>query len=78
MFDPPTTENAVTTPNASHLELQQTSDFVEKPRLRATVRCSAAVVSEAKPGGSASGGEDWPLEGYKLRQFPKILGCGGQ
>jgi hypothetical protein len=39
---------------------------------------SAAVVSEAELDLCASCGEDWRWEGDELRQFPKILGGGGQ
>jgi hypothetical protein len=38
----------------------------------------SAAVSEAKPGLSASYGEDWRRERNELHQFPQILGCGGQ
>ena len=39
---------------------------------------SAAAASEAKPGVSASRGEDRCRKGDELRQFPEVLGGGGQ
>ena len=39
---------------------------------------SAAAVSEAKPGISASRGEDRRRKGDELRHFPEVLGGGGQ
>ena len=53
-------------------------DFVEEPGLWPTTICSAAAVREAKARLPASCGEDRPREGRQLRQFPQILGCGGQ
>jgi hypothetical protein len=42
-------------------------------------RCASATTAvEAKPGLSASCGEDWRREGDELRQLPQILGGGGQ
>ena len=52
--------------------------MVKNPVLRRSLYASAAAVSEAKGRLPASGGEDRLLEGRQLRQFPEILGCGGQ
>ena len=41
-------------------------------------RPPATAVREAKPGLFASFGEDWGRNGDELRQFPQILGGGGQ
>ena len=55
-----------------------TADFVDKPDLGERRQLFAAVVSEVKFGRCASGGEDRRREGDELRQFPQILGGGGQ
>ena len=51
---------------------------VEKLRLRRPRFVSAAAVSGAKLGLSALCDEDWRWERNELRQFPQILGSGGQ
>ena len=57
---------------------RSTSILLKNPVFGRRGYASAAAVSEAKPGGSASPGEDRRREGYDLRQFPQILGSGGQ
>ena len=52
--------------------------MVKNPVLMRPLYASAAAVSEANRVLPASCCEDRLLEGCKLRQFPKILGCGGQ
>jgi hypothetical protein len=51
---------------------------LKNPLLRRPRCVLAAAVSEAKPGLCASCGEDRHRERNELRQFPQILGCGGQ
>jgi hypothetical protein len=51
---------------------------LKNPLLRRPRCVSAAAVSEGKLSLSASCGEDWRREGDELREFPQILGCGGQ
>jgi transcriptional regulator with XRE-family HTH domain len=53
-------------------------DFVENRVFRRPRYASAAAVSEAKPGISASRGEDRRRKGDELRHFPEVLGGGGQ
>jgi hypothetical protein len=53
-------------------------DLVEKPAVVAAALFVVATVSEVKLGFFASCGEDRGREGDELRQFPEILGGGGQ
>ena len=53
-------------------------DFVEKPRLQATAICVGVGCQRGKAWCSASRGEDWRRKGDELRQFPEVLGGGGQ
>jgi hypothetical protein len=55
-----------------------TSISLKNPVFRAAAICVSGAVSEAKLGLSASGGEDRRRKGDELRQFPEILGGGGQ
>jgi hypothetical protein len=53
-------------------------DFVEEPCLKAIMMCVRGAASEAKRRLFASQGEGWLREGDEFRQFPQILGGGGQ
>ena len=57
---------------------QYRRDLVEKPAVVAAALFVVATVSEVKLGFFASCGEDRGREGDELRQFPEILGGGGQ
>ena len=52
--------------------------YVRSTSISLKNRASAAAVSEAKPGISASRGEDRRRKGDELRHFPEVLGGGGQ
>ena len=52
--------------------------MVEKPAVVAAALFVVATISEVKLGFFASCGEDRGREGDELRQFPEILGGGGQ
>ena len=54
------------------------TNFVEKPSLEAAAMCVSGGCQRGKLSLSASCGEDWRRERDELRQFPQILGCGGQ
>jgi hypothetical protein len=59
--------------NVRYLRISLKNPLLRRPRC-----VLAAAVSEAKPGLYASCGEDRRRERNELRQFPQILGCGGQ
>jgi hypothetical protein len=53
-------------------------DFVEEPPVLAPALGICGDVSEAESWLFASQGEGWLREGDEFRQFPQILGGGGQ
>ena len=55
-----------------------TLNFVEKPSLEAAAMCVSGGCQRGKLSLSASCGEDRRRKGDELRQFPQILGGGGQ
>jgi hypothetical protein len=59
-------------------ERVNSTDFVEKLRVETTAICFSDGCQGGKAAVPASCGEDRLLEGYKLRQLPQFLGCGGQ